>query len=117
MYRSRRRLNRLTLGWLVWSVAVVSYLAVLFVSAYGVNLFCTEGDDPSPIGSPFLSLWPFGPGCRSYRDLPPSLTWTVVLLGLVGSGIALVVHSIAYSRAPARPAGDPPGAAEPAEWQ
>lgn len=115
MYRSQRRLNRLTLGWVIWSIAMASYLVVLFVSVYGVNLVCTVGDDSSPAGSPFLSLWPLGPGCRSYEDLPPSLAWTVVLFGLIGSGVSLAINSSACRLAPVQPDGDPRDATEPAE--
>jgi hypothetical protein len=113
--RGHGRRNRLIIGWLLWSIDAVGYFTVLFASSYGVNLFCTVGDDSSPAGSPFLSLWPFGPGCRSYADLPPSLKWTVVLLGLVGSGICLAVNSVTYRRSPARPDGDPHGESGPAE--
>lgn len=91
--------------WMVvglWALWLCS--AFVFVLTVGIWVFwgsCSA--DGSPTMDGYLSVWPFGPGCRAYfdegeayinRPRPPGWAWTAVLAALVVVAVWMATSQI-----------------------
>lgn len=77
------------LGWAAWVCAVYIFGTALVVF-WTTGVGCKPPGADSPGGWTYFSLWPFGPGCEFFDwSRGPSPVWSIVLLVLVATGIAL----------------------------